>query len=193
MENTNTIVPEENQAQKADFSALEVMARMTDVKIDAREICDKWLLITYDLPISDEGNKMRAKFYTEARRIGATQHTESVYLMPWTPETELLALELSMAGKCVIWHTSVNEQDAAEITKRYDEGLRPILKEIESRIDRIAVHIEDEDLGLAGRMTEKTDNMINDLEKAILRRGSALMFITLMTLRTRFNQLYGRL
>ncbi|MFA5152104.1 MAG: hypothetical protein WC554_06080 [Clostridia bacterium] len=190
VENINT-VPEEKQA--ADFSSLEVMARMTDTEIDAREICDKWLLITYDLPNNDEGNKMRAKFYIEAKRIGATQHTESVYLMPWTPDAEMLALSLSMVGKCVIWTASVNESDAQEITKRYDEGLRPILKEIETRIDKVGLHIEAGDLGIAQRMTGKTDQMIKDLEQAICRRGSALMLITLMTLKNRWNGVFSRI
>jgi len=176
------------ESGKADFSTLEVMGRMTDTKIVAKEICGKWILITYDLPNTEEGNKMRYKFYGEAQRIGATQQTESVYFMPWTPEAEMLALELSMAGKCIIWTADVrNEDHAKDLTDRYDAGLRPILKEIETRVDKIIFHIDNNHPGIAKGMVDKTDEMITNLENAIVRRGSAMMLIALSSVKKCFN------
>ncbi len=57
---------EEIVEKESKFSSLEVMARLTDSKIDAREICEKWLLITYDIPKTDEGDKARREFLNNA-------------------------------------------------------------------------------------------------------------------------------
>jgi hypothetical protein len=183
-----TIAKPEEETQKVDFSTLEVLARMTDTKIEAREIVDKWLLMTYDIPVTEEGNKARYQFYLKARHLGATQHTESCYLMPWVPEAELMALDLAKIGKVIVWTAAVTtEAQAAEITQRYDRALMPVLKEISSRIDRITNLIEKEKTGLAQKMVEKTEIMIKDMEQAILRRGSASMLIYLLTIKQRFD------
>jgi hypothetical protein len=187
-------IESEKETRKVDFSTLEILARMTDTKIEAREIVDKWLLMTYDIPVSEEGNKARYQFYLKARHLGATQHTESVYLMPWMPEAELMALDLAKIGKVIVWTAAATtESQAAEITARYDKALIPVLKEISTRIDRIAVLVEKEKSGLAQKMVEKTETMIKDMEKAILRRGSASMLIYLLTIKQRFDSNISRI
>lgn len=46
-------------AEKPDTDSLEVMARLMDVDIETREICDKWFLITYDIPHTKEGDRAK--------------------------------------------------------------------------------------------------------------------------------------
>ena len=70
------------------FASIEVLARLTGTQIRCREICDRWLLITYDLPHNKKGDRARREFLDTAKIIGATHHTDSVYLMPWTPAAD---------------------------------------------------------------------------------------------------------
>lgn len=176
------------QKQGVDFSRLEVMARMTDTNIEAREICDKWLLITYDIPVSKAGNKARAEFLANARLIGAARHTDSVYLMPWTKNAEVLALRLARAGEVCVWTSqTTDEAKAREITKSYDEGLQPQLDEISERVDRIAEHINKNRMKRAHKMVEKTERMIDNMEQAIIRRGSAQLYVLLALIKRRFQ------
>ncbi len=90
------------EPREVDFASLEVLARMTDTHIEAREICDRWLLLTYDIPKNTAGNKARHEFLKKARELGATRHTDSTYLMPWTPDAEMLALEVARTGKACV-------------------------------------------------------------------------------------------
>lgn len=174
--------------QGVDFSRLEVMARMTDVNIETRELVDKWLLITYDIPVSEAGNKARAEFLTNARLIGATRHTDSVYLMPWTKNAEVLALHLAQAGEVCIWTSqTTDESKAREITESYDKSLQPQLNEISERIDRITEHINKNRLKRAHKMADKTDRMIDSMEQAIIRRGSAQLYVLLTLIKERFQ------
>ena len=173
----------------SDTSMLEVMARMTDTKINIKEVCDKWLMITYDLPHTEEGDRARREFLMAAHSIGAAKHTESVYLLPWTPEAEVLALELSRVknGEVFIWTSQATDQSKIkEITQTYDEGLAPIMDEISERIDRIEEHQARERYGRAEKMLPKTEKMLDDMQDAILRRGSAVLFIHLQLMQRRF-------
>lgn len=173
-----------------DFSSIEVMARLADVEIDAREICEKWLLITYDIPHTENGDKARREFLLNARMIGATRHTDSVYLMPWTPAAEAIALELAKFGEVCVWTSqTTDEKKAQEITKNYDAGLQPQLDVISERLDKINENINLERLGRAAKMAEKTEEMLKNMEQAILRRGSAQLYIFLTILKQRFSEL----
>ena len=177
-----------------DKSSMEVMARLTGVNIELKEVVAEWLLLTYDMPHSEEGDKARRDFLFSARAIGAAQQTESVYLIPWTPEAEVLALDLSRRiqemkkGKVIIWtSTPTDKAKSAEITQVYDAGLVPALDEISERLDRIEEHrVANRNLR-AEKMLEKTGRMLKDMEAAILRRGSAMLFVRLQLLRRRFE------
>ena len=173
-----------------DFSSIEVLARLSDVEIDTREICDKWLLLTYDIPQSEKGNKARRRFLQTAKLIGATRHTDSVYLMPWTSAAEGLALQLAKAGEVCVWTSqTTDEGKAQEITKSYDRGLVPILDEVVERIDKIDDHLNKKHFKLADKMMTKTEKMLAGIKQAIIRRGSAELFIYLTTIERRFNAL----
>jgi len=176
--------------QGVDFSSIEVLARMTDTKIEAREICDKWLLITYDIPHTEAGDRARREFLNEARLIGASRYTDSVYLLPWTKHAEIMALSLARAGEVCVWTSQTTDKvKAEEITKSYDKGLEPQLDEISGRIDRIAENLDKKCFKRAHKMMDKTERMINNMEQAIIRRGSAQLYILLTLLKRRFEVL----
>lgn len=173
-----------------DFSdATAVMARLTDTPLpDVREICDKWILLTYDLPHNENGDRARREFLVNARMIGATRNTDSVYLMPWTKQAEMLALQLARVGEVCVWTSeTTDENKAAEITRSYDTGLKPQLKEISERVDKIAYHLDNNHQKRANKMIEKTEKLLNAIEQAIIRRGSAELYLMLMVIKKRFR------
>lgn len=183
----------ENEKKPVDFSSIEVMARLTNTQIQTREICDKWLLITYDLPHTEAGDKARREFLERARRIGATHHTDSVYLMPWTSYAESLALQLAGSGEVCVWTSqTTNEAKAKEITASYDAGLAPQVDEISERLGKISEHLSAKHFKRADQMLEKTVEMMDALENAVIRRGSAELFISIQLLRRRMNAIVAR-
>jgi hypothetical protein len=175
-------------------AGLEVLARMTDSKIEVRDVVDKWLLLTYDLPHTEAGDKARSQFLLAAQAIGATRHTDSVYLMPWSPEAEALALNLAKTegGEVIAWSqaTPLNHQES--VTEGYDNTLRPILKELSGRIDRMGESIA---LGHQKRMllmVPKTDRMLRNVEAAVARRGSEVLAVWLELLKQRYQTVMRR-
>ncbi len=179
----------EEETRNEELDSLEVMARLMDVDIETKEICDKWLLITYDIPHTKEGDKARREFLDNARLIGATKHTESVYLMPWTGEAEMLALNLSgtKGGKVCLWTSQPTDTLLAEdITKAYDASLRPQIDAIGVRVDKIVAHQNAERYGRAEQMMEKTKTMLDGMEQAVIRRGSAQLYVLITLLKRRF-------
>lgn len=172
--------------------SMEALARLTGTEINVRDMVDEWLLLTYDLPHNEVGDKARRKFLLEAMAIGATRHTDSVYLMPWTPSAEALALQLSRVagGNVIVWTSKPTDQvRAQEITKSYDASLQPILEEISERIDRIFEYENKRWFKRANKMIPKTEKMLAQMEQAILRRGSASLLIYLQVLQLRFAKL----
>jgi hypothetical protein len=166
---------------------LEVLARMTGNKIEVRDIITKFLLITYDIPVTVAGNKARSKFLAEARIVGATAFTESVYLMPWTPEAELIALQVAKVGRAVVWTSAVtDEAQAAEITKGYDANLKKIMDEANRRIERMSLLISTKQENIARRMWKKTNRIMTSLESAITRRGNIQFYVLFCIMNKRF-------
>ena len=170
--------------------SLETVATLSGSKIDIRDVCDHWLLLTYDLPCTPEGDMARREFLATAASMGATRHTDSVYLMPWSPPAEALALQLAKTGDVVVWSSKpATPEKAAEVTKAYDASLVPTLDEIGERIDR---QVEYEKKGYwkrALRMYPKTERLLDDIDAAIRRRGSQPLMIYLELLQKRFAQL----
>lgn len=156
-----------------DFSSIEVMSRMSGIPLEAREIVDQWLLFTYDIPKSEAGDKARRKFLDRARAIGATQHTASVYLMPWTQEAEVLAFEVAAVGRACVWTSKPTDAEQAEVlTESYDGNLEKLLDVISTRLDKIQKHWENEHYKRATKMAEKTKDKLDGLLEAVQRRGS---------------------
>ena len=181
-------VGDEQEAPQTDqFDSIEIMAEMSNTNIEMRDIVDKWLLLTYDIPHSEEGDRARREFLQEAYLIGATQHTESVYLLPWTPAAELIALRVARAGKAVVWTSSLTDQaKAAEITRNYDRGIKKTLDEITDRIDRIVEHNRKKRFKRAFKMKAKTARMLDGMDEALQARGSQTLMLLHIMLKRRF-------
>lgn len=171
-------------------ATLEVMARMTDTKIDIKEIVSTWLLITYDLPHTEAGDKARREFLDQSKALGATHHTDSVYLLPWTPVAEHIALELARTkgGKVVVWTSKTTDVAMAKtVTENYDKNLEPVIDEIDKRIDKIVDHLYHNRLKRAHKMLDKTESQIAKMEQAINRRGSMELTLYFQIVKKRFN------
>jgi len=180
------------EEKTGQLTSLEVMARLTGTKIKFREVVTKFLLLTYDLPNTDAGNKARSGFLAQAKSYGATKHTESVYLMPHTKQAEMLALELAKVGDVEIWYSTIEDPvRAEEVTKSYDEGLQPMLDEVSERLDKVAGHFKVDHNQRAINMLNKTAAKLDAIEQAIIRRGSAQLYLIVLALRLRFKSLGG--
>lgn len=159
--------------EKQDIKSIQVMARLADIPIEATEIVGQWLLLTYDIPKSETGDKARREFLKKAYAIGATQHTASVYYMPWTPEAENLAFDVATVGKACVWTSRpTDDEQAVILTKRYDVGLEELLDKIVERIDKLEYHWKAEHYKRCEQMAEKTRAKLNGLLDAVQRRGS---------------------
>lgn len=177
-----------------DKSSLEVMARLTGTPINVKDIVEDWILITYDLPHTEEGDKARREFLLSARSIGASRHTDSVYLLPRNPQAEVLALELSRVknGEVVIWYSEPADKTLLkELTETYDKGLEPILDEISERLDKTEEHLALEHYKRAEKMRGKTVQMLQDMTDAVFRRGSEYLYLKLLVLKRRFEAMGG--
>ena len=178
------------EEKESKFSSLEVMARLTDTKIETHEICDKWFLITYDIPKTEEGDKARREFLAQAKLKGAVSHTDSVYLMPWTPDAEAIALGLAKVGDVCVWTSQTTDNlQAIEVTKNYDKSLGESIDEIVERLDKIESYIVLDQNGRAYRMIPKTDLMVEEMDKAIMRRGSAALLTNFLLIKARYQSL----
>lgn len=167
---------------------LEVTAALSGVEIKTREICDKWILLTYDLPHTEEGDKARREFLLNARRLGACQHTESVYLLPYTAAAGEACLELAKAGKLFVWTSeSTNPIQAKEVTRNYDAELREMLKKLSKRVDRMIELKKGNKFGILNKMREKTDEMMSALGDAVRRRESLDLAIIYQAIVARYQ------
>ena len=169
----STMVLEERKLEKIPeaLAELETTAVLSGRQVDAKTICEKWILVTYDLPHTEAGDKARREFLEQLKKLGGCQHTESVYLLPYTAAAGEACLELAKIGKLVVWSASPTDlKMAEEITRNYDVELKKMLAELSRRVDRmIELRLEDK-LGIRNKMVDKTDEMIRFLGEAVLRR-----------------------
>ena len=178
------------QTEQKGNERIEVMARLTDTKIEVNDIVSKWLLITYDIPHNAAGDRARRQFLMNARSIGATAHTDSVYLMPWTPTAEVLALELAKAGKVCVWTSQTTDtRQAKEITEQYDQSLEPMIDDIDERISKIEGHLVNNRIKRAEKMMAKTEKMLDGIEQAIIRRGNNNLMLLFKIVKRRYIQI----
>lgn len=179
-----------------NVSTLELLARITGNKIETKEVIDEWMLITFDIPTTQEGNKARSEFYKKAYALGAVQNTESVYLCPWTADAELMTLEIAAVSDSrviVFSRAKTSVEQSREITRRYDNGLKKVIRIIRGRIDKLEYMIQHKYYKRAQRYTTKTERLLTQLENAVIRRGSAQMLIEVSVLFQRFNSVFARI
>ena len=163
--------------------------------IQERELVKDWLLITYDLPVTEEGNKARGHFLQTAPRLGAMMHTRSVYFMPQTQLSELAALELSKIehAKVFVWTSSMDDLKAKELTELYDSRIRDEITTIEERIKNARKHVAKEQWGMAGRMMPNTIEAFNTTLYTAIQRGSREIIDELTKLRQEIAALHGEI
>jgi hypothetical protein len=168
---------------------METLVRMTDSKLKVRDVVDKFILICYDLPNTEEGAAARQKFLIQAASIGAVQQTESVYFLPDSTEAEGLArgLAKTAGGEVIVWYHA-EPSNKEEMTKMYDKKLEPLMKEIVQRLDAMDGFKFTKRQGMMLKMVPKTDRLLQNAEAAITRRGSQALSIWLQALQARYAQ-----
>ena len=165
------------------LQVVETFAKLQGVKLNARELVDEWILITYDIPVTEAGKEARQKFLKNAPRIGAMMHSRSVYLMPNTQQAQLSAVELSktVGGEVYIWTSKVDKEFAVQITSFYDQKIKEQIETIQERILKEEVLVKDEKFGMADRMHRKTANLFTQLCFVVAQRGATSQVLQSLT------------
>ena len=152
----------------------ETFAKLQGIEINARELVNEWVLITYDIPVSDAGKIARAKFLKTAPKIGAMMHSRSVYLMPNTTQAQLAAVELSktVGGEVYIWTSKVEGEQAVSITGFYDRRIREEIEKLDDRLIKEDVLVKEQKFGMADRMHRKSVSLFAQLCFTVAQRGA---------------------
>jgi hypothetical protein len=183
---------EKQATNEEKFASLKLMATLSGVEAQVKEVISDWILVTYDLPTTEEGNKARAKFLDNVRYIGGVMHSESCYLLPSSPSSELATIELAeRTPSCYVWFSSVHSIDKAkELTHEYDKSVNDdILKELKERITKMEKHAEDGKESVVNRMRKKTQKMLVDAAGIAARRGSERLAQQVEKLKTRYEEI----
>ena len=168
VESTEVMSPEANNRKEE----LELFGLLNDTEFKLKDIHSDWVLLTYDIPNTKEGSEVRRTFLNNARWLGAVQHTESVYMMPWTRGANNMIVKLQAVGEIFIFYTSVNPIQALDLTNKYDKQLQESIKSLEPRLDKMSSHSEEGHYGQVKRMSKITWERVNDLIMAAANRGS---------------------
>lgn len=164
------------ETQKDMLNALQVLSTLTEVPVVVKEFQEEWLLISYDLPHSDEGDKARSEFLKQAGHIGAVQHTESVYLLPWTAQANMEVIRLAEVGKVYCWYgAATTPEQVQELSRQYDAGLAKQVDRIEERAVRILGHVSDSHHKMARKMLDATWPQFEGLARSVVARGHMQM------------------
>ena len=176
------------ETQETMLKALQVLSTLTEVPVEIKEFQDNWLMITYDLPHSEAGDKARSEFLQQAGHIGAVQHTESVYLLPWTAHANLEVIKLSEVGRVYCWYgAATTTEQMEELSRIYDAGLAKQVDRIEERAVRILGHVSDNHHKMARKMLDATWPHFLGLARSVVARGDMLMAQRLNTVREVLN------
>lgn len=161
--------------ESSNINELKLHAALMDVDVQTRELFSNVILITYDIPNTKDGAKARSTFLRDARRLGAAQHSESVYFMPWTFQTNLLITELSATkgGKVYTWHSQVeDERQIATLAIQYDTMIDSAIDALNERIAKIRTHLDKERFRVASKMIDRSLSALSDLELIVNNRNS---------------------
>jgi hypothetical protein len=179
-----------DEHRKGNLTRAKILAKFAGIEFKARELVDEWILVTYDLPATDEGNKARQDFLRLAPRIGAIMHTKSVYLMPNTNECQTATVDLAKIGNVFIWTSKPNsEASKKEVTDLYDAKIKAEIKKLEDRTKQIRKNMADKKNGMANRMIEKTIDIFNNSVFSAVQRGNADIYNKLVAMRDELQEL----
>ena len=132
-------------------------------------VLSSWCLLAYDIPAKER--KKRSDFLKRARALGAMKFTQSVYLLPNTPDTYHEAEELAALGEAYLWVSEIKEGEAFKVTQSFHASLTLRLAAIHNRIARIASHLEAGRVFIAYRMAIKTATMLQRVWKLAKASG----------------------
>lgn len=174
---------------------LEAQAVMLESPVELKEVADSFILITYDLPRTEEGDKARLEFLKEARKIGAVQHTESVYIMPWTQDANVAAVLAAKVekSKVFVWFTKVDPAVGEQLLVHYDMTVRRWFDEVDERLTRMAGYLDSGKPGLADRMLARTLDAVKELEAIAQRRRAPWMAQAVKELRVELTSVVNDL
>lgn len=173
-----------------DLNTMRVIAALTNTEVVIKEVLDEFILLTYDLPTTPEGNKARVEFLSKAHWLGAIPHTESVYLMPRTVSAQMAAIELARVGNVFVWIAQpANSEEARALTADYDVKASEVFKDLEERLERVAEHIDNERYKLASNMLERTGPMVDSIIRIATQRGSVAFLNRAIAVRNRYIEL----
>ena len=179
-----------DEHRKGVLTRAKILAKFAGIEFKARELVDEWILVTYDLPATDAGNKARQDFLKLAPRIGAVMHTKSVYLMPNTNECQIATVDLAKIGNVYIWTSRANDEASKkDLTDLYDDRIKKGVKEIKDRMTSIRKHMDKEQNGMANRMVEKTIDIFNNSVFSVVQRGNAELYNMLVMMRDELQEL----
>ena len=166
-----------------ELKVAETFTKLQGIEIDARELVEEWILITYDIPVTDEGKEARLKFLKTAPRIGAMMHSRSVYLMPDTQQAQLASVELSKidGAEVYLWTSKVDGDQAVQLTDFYDKKIQEQIETIDQRIIQEEILVKDEKFGMADRMHRKTSNLFSQICFTVTQRGATSQVIQKLT------------
>jgi len=134
----------------------------TEAKAEVKELIQDVILITYDLPAKEK--HARTSFLKSAFSIGAIQHTESCYLLPFSEKAFGLANKLKAIGDVIIWKSRQEDlKMASEITMSYSSAVQARCQTVEQRLVIAQDHLAAGRLGMAKRVKGITGKLLAEL------------------------------
>jgi len=181
---------EEEKKEKDPLKRATFLSKLGNIEFNPRELVDDWILITYDIPATEEGNIARQKFLKMAPKMGAVMHTKSVYLMPNTNECQLATLELSKIGKVYVWYSRAkDEHDKKELTELYDARIGEMVDDLRDRLARTQKHIKDDKKGISERMMDGNEKLFESIVFSVCQRGDKALYNKLESIHNRIEEL----
>ena len=180
----DTNVPYDFTFEKVDISpgyanrtALEYLCDVLRIPVQIKTLHTDWALLTYDIPNTEEGNRVRSKFLRKSKMMGAVQHNESVYMMPHTDLTNALVMEMASIddSRIVVFYTTVGESHAVTLSDKYYTTLQKYMRELEKRVNKMEKYMNEDKMGLVEKMTQKTWEYINGLTISVAAYGDEVL------------------
>ncbi|MDI6847001.1 MAG: hypothetical protein QMD23_02575 [Candidatus Bathyarchaeia archaeon] len=107
---------------------------MADVGQLEIQLQHDWLLITYDIPRTQD--KERKRIIRALKNMGALMHTESVYYLPANPKAVEIARTLP--GQSFVWRSSLtSDSQAKKLTQNYYTQIVEGIDKLDKRLHEL--------------------------------------------------------
>lgn len=140
------------------------VADMMQTSTNITSMTPEFVLVTFDMPATMK--KERHQFLKKAKDIGAVEHSQSAYYMPFSPATLALAEGLAqMPGTKVYVHLTAmpDTTQTQEMHLKYAQAIAIRCDIIDQRLDIAQQHVEDGHLDMAQRSFTKTQRLLTQL------------------------------